>query len=702
VLGCLFLAPSAFAQEELDLFELSLEELMNVEIVSASRKSENLFDAPVSSYTITRSEIAKAGITSIPEAMRLCPGVVVREITNGNYDVHLRGFDNLVRYSESFAQNNLLTLVMIDDRPVFNHNLGGTVWESLPIDLIDVERIEIVRGPAAALFGPNAVTGVINIITRQTDKPGLHTSANLQYGVPTMLGANVSVGYKFDKSLDVIVSTNYQQRERGDEGYYVYDQGMYFDDLLEIGVPYAESTHANAEQSLEKHGINGFFRYKPSPQVSLSFTTGLQAAEAQRSYYNFNVVPLNTSTIDRRYAYLNGAVHGVGVRASYASGNDNLYQGFGLIQTLYDASTTDVALDYEWKISEKLQLRPEVSYQQAVIDDRAYTDVSNGSVGFFNGRVANNTLAGSVKADYQPTKALRVVGAVRIDKFKVPNRAYASYQAAVTYKPQDRYLFRVVHSRATSGAFLGSYFLSVPPSIVSPTRALSYQGNSTMDVASNTMTELGLRIQATEALQFDIALFDQKLKDLNYPFNTSVVPLTEELILLNFQFQNLHTEAVQRGLTLSANIVPNQRLHFKPFVTIQKTNVDNLPVGISADFANQVSDEHQATPTFYGGAYVNFQAHQRLNTNLSMYYFDQHTMYHYSDLGRLATTGEAINPVAGPIAGKLLANAKVSYRVAKKLDIYLNARNLLGNDRREYYGTDRIGRSLLGGVSYNF
>ena len=112
LLGGLFIHTLAFAQEgEVDLFELSLEELMNVEIISASKKTENLFDAPVSSYTITRSEIAKSGVPSIPEALRLCPGVIVRETTNGNYDIHLRGFDNLLRYTESFVQANLLTLV---------------------------------------------------------------------------------------------------------------------------------------------------------------------------------------------------------------------------------------------------------------------------------------------------------------------------------------------------------------------------------------------------------------------------------------------------------------------------------------------------------------------------------------------------------------------------------------------------------------
>ena len=702
VLGCLLLAPSVFAQEETDLFELSLEELMNVEIVSASKKSENLFDAPVSSYTITRSEIARAGVTSIPEAMRLCPGVVVREITNGNYDVHLRGFDNLFRYADSHVQHNTITLLMIDDRPVFNHNNGGTIWESLPIDLIDVERIEIVRGPAAALFGPNAVTGVINIITRKTDKPGFYASSHLQYGTPGTLGANVAVGNKFSDKFDFIVSGNYQQRERSDDQYYVYGADQFFEDVTEIGVPFADVAYPEPELALEKYGINGFINYRPSEQVSVALATGLQGAEAQRSYYNFDITPLNTSTTDRKYVQLIGSFYSFGANVAYTSGRDNLYQGFGIMRPEYDVRNTDITLNYQWKISEKLNLRPEIGFQQAIIDDRDYTDAANGVVGFVNDKASNLTLAGSLKADYRPINALRLIGAVRVDKFEIPNRAYASYQLAATYKINEKYLLRAVHSSATGGAFLGNYQINIPMIPTSPTSVLNVQGNPNMDVTRNTMTELGIRVQAANSLQLDITVFQQKIKNLSNIYVVSEVPLTEEITLQNIRYLNLPMEAIQRGMTLSANFVPNQKVQVKPFVTLQETQVEGLPIGRDGTFSTLLGGEHKATPTVYGGAFINYLAHRKLNVNLNMYYFDQHTMYHRSDLVRLAATGETFNPEVGLIASKLLVNAKVTYQVIKKLDVYLNGRNLLGNNSREYYGTDRIGRMLLGGVSYNF
>src|SRR5918993_504463 len=122
---CLFGSTVVFAQEqpseEVDMYSLSLEELLNIPINSASKKDETLFDAPLSSYTITRADILQAGSMSIMEALRLAPGVIVREQTNGNYDIHIRGFDNILRTNGASEKNSLSTLVMIDNRPVFNH-----------------------------------------------------------------------------------------------------------------------------------------------------------------------------------------------------------------------------------------------------------------------------------------------------------------------------------------------------------------------------------------------------------------------------------------------------------------------------------------------------------------------------------------------------------------------------------------------------
>ncbi len=102
----IFLIQNVQAQDADSLMNLSLEELMNIPIQSASKKKETLFDAPLSSYTISAAEIERSGANSIPEALRLAPGVIVREQTNGVYDVSIRGLDNLTRGDVSYSSSS--------------------------------------------------------------------------------------------------------------------------------------------------------------------------------------------------------------------------------------------------------------------------------------------------------------------------------------------------------------------------------------------------------------------------------------------------------------------------------------------------------------------------------------------------------------------------------------------------------------------
>jgi iron complex outermembrane recepter protein len=144
-----------------NLAELSLEELLNIEVTSVSRKAEKLSQAPAAVHVITGDDIRRSGATSIPEALRLAPGVQVARLDTHSWAVSVRGFNSL------FA-NKLL--VMIDGRSVYTPLFSGVFWEQREVMLEDVDRIEVVRGPGADLWGANAVNGVINIITKSAQE----------------------------------------------------------------------------------------------------------------------------------------------------------------------------------------------------------------------------------------------------------------------------------------------------------------------------------------------------------------------------------------------------------------------------------------------------------------------------------------------------------------------------------------------------
>jgi iron complex outermembrane receptor protein len=165
--------PTAGAAEREDLTQLSIEELMAVQVVSVARQAQPLLDAATAVFVITAEDIRRSGATSIPEALRLAPGIQVARIHANQWAVTARGFNG------RFA-NKLL--VLIDGRTVYTPTFSGVYWEVQDMLLEDIDRIEVIRGPGAALWGANAVNGVINILTK--------SAADTQGGLVSLTGGD--------------------------------------------------------------------------------------------------------------------------------------------------------------------------------------------------------------------------------------------------------------------------------------------------------------------------------------------------------------------------------------------------------------------------------------------------------------------------------------------------------------------------------
>lgn len=144
-----------------ELLNLSIEELLRIEITSAAKKPQTISNTAAAIFVITQEDIRRCGATSIPEALRLAPGLNVARIDGNKWAITARGFNG------RFA-NKLL--VLMDGRSVYTPLFSGVYWDVQDTLLEDIERIEVIRGPGATLWGANAVNGVINIITKHTEK----------------------------------------------------------------------------------------------------------------------------------------------------------------------------------------------------------------------------------------------------------------------------------------------------------------------------------------------------------------------------------------------------------------------------------------------------------------------------------------------------------------------------------------------------
>ena len=144
-----------------DLTRLTLEELMDIQVTSVSKGEEDFSKAPSAIFVLTQEDLRRSGANTIPEALRMVPGVQVAQIDSSTWAITARGFNS------RFA-NKLL--VLIDGRSVYTHVFAGVFWDEQDLVLEDVERIEVIRGPGGTLWGANAVNGVINIITKNAQE----------------------------------------------------------------------------------------------------------------------------------------------------------------------------------------------------------------------------------------------------------------------------------------------------------------------------------------------------------------------------------------------------------------------------------------------------------------------------------------------------------------------------------------------------
>ena len=183
------------------LKKLSLEDLMNVEVTSVSKRSEKLNEVASAVQVITGDDIRNAGIKTLPEALKLAANLQVAQVNSSQWAISARGFDNVLA-------NKLL--VLVDGRTVYTPMYGGVFWDVQNVMLEDVDRIEIISGPGGTLWGANAVNGVINVITKNSAKTqGLY--AEVSSGNTMPLQASIRSGGTIAKGLTYrVYATGYQ------------------------------------------------------------------------------------------------------------------------------------------------------------------------------------------------------------------------------------------------------------------------------------------------------------------------------------------------------------------------------------------------------------------------------------------------------------------------------------------------------------
>ncbi|WP_158027243.1 TonB-dependent receptor plug domain-containing protein [Labilibacter marinus] len=776
-----------------ELYEL----LLNKDVTSASKSEESLFDSPLSTTVLKQEQIIASGATSIEEALRLVPGLIVREKTNGTYDVHIRGNDNIPGKNMLLYSENSNTLVMIDGRPVFNYSHGATLWETLPISFVDIEQIEVVRGPSSALYGPNAVTGVINILTKKTNSSSPLVSANLQGGSLNTYIGDLAFRKSFNEKLNIGLTGNYEIRDREKEELYVYNGGSSPEDFnywldgddkavgsdyytteqmsrLQLLNPYTRnepllnpkdgkpyylwpaegtneyaiydtySTYPNPELSKKKMGVNAYVSFNPNKTTTIDLSGGYQYSDVMTS--TMCDMPSSYGRKDSKtgYADLNIKIKDFSFQTNYNGGTTNYAignEGFEL-----DLQQFTSQAEYNLKL-EKISIRPGVSFQSMSYDDSKHlTELGRG---YLNSKQTVNIAAGSLRLDYKPTEKLRLVAALRAEKYNNPSDVYGSWQFVGSYKINENNIFRAVYSRANQSAFLVNTYSNYSWNVVNRPypNVIHFDGDKDHQLKTMDMFEIGYRIRPSKNVLIDIEGFYNITEnggalmpdytsatfynvvdaaiDIadNGQFDTNAPVAIPDSI--HMTYLNMPLKSKQLGASVNVDWVISEKLVANAHITVQQTKLDNYlaysrddiieyqvgkaveqTIGLalhemgqggtvnpvqtisSSEYPTDFNNDykHESTPSYFGGLSLTYRPIKKLEIFPQSYFYGaQKFENQYGDVN---------------IDSKFLLNAKVSYKANDKLTLFLNGRNILNNKTVEFAYMDNTPTLVL--VGFNF
>ncbi len=583
VFALLFPAPVRAQQpsrepQQPDLTELSLEELMKLEVTvtSAARHEQSLSKTPAAIFVISADDIRRSGATSIPEVLRLAPGVNVARLDSNRWAVSIRGFNG------QFANK---ILVLVDGRSVYTPLFSGTWWDTLDVPLQDIERIEVIRGPGAALWGANAVNGIINIITR----PASETQGNL---------ASVTSG-----TVDHFLG-------------YVRHGGELDDGHWRAWASYIDRGSTDDLSGKEGHDdwdlFHAGFRVDRTPDPRDRWTF---AGDAYTGRVNNE---LAVSAPAPQYAF-NGAaesdVWGANLQArwTHAYGERDEFSLLGFVDhtsrtlSVFAEDRTTASLDFQRRMP--LSARQDFTWGAALRGSYSATEDTFQIAWRDNSRM--ETMFSAFAQDeivLEPGRWTLTAGAkLEHDDFSGWN---LQPDLRLLYTPSESETWWASASRAVRTPSQAEQDLHAVIRVIpgAPDQVVEYLGDRNVDPETLDAFQLGYRVRPTERVSLDAVAFYNHYRNLivyepGTPFLSGtdlIVPLTASNVL----------EARAYGIELAADWTPGEDTRLSLAWTAQETQVDThgstapdareaegltpenqLRLGLQRDFAEQWSGD---------------------------------------------------------------------------------------------------------------
>jgi outer membrane receptor for ferrienterochelin and colicins len=651
------LVPSTLHGQSVDYG--ALEQLFNEPVTtSVTGSPQRVSDVPATIEIVTAEDIRRSGAKDIPGVLRHAAGVDTLEWGNDNTDVSIRGYDQ--------ASSSRL-LVLVNGRQVYADDFGYTPWSSIPTELSEIRQIEVIKGPSSALFGFNAVGGVINIITYGPLFDHVNT-ASITGGTQNLVSASAVVTPRLGERVSVILSA------RGS-----------MDDDFSTTIPPSEVLVSRRPQDRAAINLHGVIRLKE--KMLLGFEASYSVAQLNEMAPDYQLMNARRGTssvrgqfeAESRFGLLQASAYTNWLKTTFTPGIVN--QDLHLNSRLTVVEAHDI-----YKFDDHHTLRGAVEYRQN----------TEGSTPLAGANISYRNFAVSGMWDWSITPTLSLTNAFRVDRLSFGRKGYLppnypfsnsdwhgipseySYNSGLVWKPSKRDTVRLMISRGTqlpnlveSGALL----------VISP--ILNFIGTPTLAPTDTTNYEIGwdcaipashivLRASAFHQHNYDLMAFSGG--HITTPGGLFIEP------------ENIGSSDAN-GIELGLRSPLHQKYRWSVDYRLERIVDDFLPEARNA--AAEVDYEH-TTPRHQIKANLGW-ANSKWELD-SYYQFESNN--HGLQPGGLAT-------ILVPVPQHLSIDARVGYNVTNRFTWSVSGQNLTHASQVQTSGP-AVERRVLGTISFNF
>ncbi len=638
---CCFAYITAATGKNIDdqLLGLSIEQLMNIEVTTVSRRSQRLTDVASAIFVITGDDIRRSGATSIPDALRMAPGVQVARVGTDKWAISVRGFNGL--YANKLQ-------VLMDGRSVYSPIFSGVLWEQQDTLMEDIERIEVIRGPAATVWGANAVNGVINIITKK--------AADTQGTLLTAGGGSFEQGF---------VGARYGGKINAQTPFRIYAKGFTRDNTTSLS---GENIHN------QWHSARGGFR--------ADHTRGNDEFTLQGDLFYLS----NGNTLGRDTLSLPSHIRTSGLRGHEEGGNIRFRwertfseRSSIMLQTYYDHTRTrllpvgiihaesfDIDFQHRFSLHDSHDVTWGANYR-LYHNKVPETDL----VKFTPAGQTNHLYSIFIRDDISliPDRLLFTLGT------RIGHNDFSGLEiqpnARLMWTPNDKHSIWMSVSRAVRTpsraendvtTIVGQLDTTGPLAIPIPI-LVTLQGNSSFHSEKLIAYELGYRHQFSPQASIDIAGFINdysQLRDLSFGALSLSTGLPQQLIFP--ATVNNQASALTYGFEVSTDWRPLDKWRLQSSYSYLDMHISSnkLVRGLDPTVggADKISPQHQLSLR------SNYDISEKLQLNLWMRYISKIAFYDIPDY--------------------VTMDAKLAFKPVRNVELFLVGQNLFSENHREF------------------